>query len=106
MPGDNVQLTMNNVQWAEMRLYEDAGMGCGAWVVDVVDGLMGWGKIGGAKIHKISFVERFNWGYIGCMEYTYSFHLPFQQWYQQKNVNIFIITVSAIIPFFLRDNRF
>ena len=63
---------------AGMRLYEDAGMGCGAWEVDVVDGLMGWVKIGGAKIHKISFVERFNWGYIGCMEYTYSFHLTFQ----------------------------
>ena len=54
------------------------GCGVGHGAVDVVDGLMGWVKIGGAKIHKISFVERFNWGYIGCMEYTYSFHLTFQ----------------------------
>ena len=24
-------MTMNNVQWAGMRLFDDAGMGCGAW---------------------------------------------------------------------------
>lgn len=59
--------------YARMR-----GWVVGHGAVDVVDGLMGWVKIGGAKIHKISFVERFNWGYIGCMEYTYSFHLTFQ----------------------------
>ena len=28
---ENVQLTMNNVQWAVMRLFDDARMGCGAW---------------------------------------------------------------------------
>ena len=31
VPRENVQLTMNNVQWAGMLLYGDVGMGCGAW---------------------------------------------------------------------------
>ena len=34
---------MNNVQWAGMRLCEDAGRGCGAWEGDINGLRMGSG---------------------------------------------------------------